>query len=110
MNGIGSVIPGFAGLSVQIPDQNWNFLLRRADYMAEPAFGAFHNAPVTARDTALFLPNWAKLTWVRIPENILTRSDSLAYDHPYQVNVMANFGSPLTHGDVVAAFLAFMAR
>jgi hypothetical protein len=42
---------------------------------------------------------------VRIPENILTRSESVARDLPYQVNVLATFASRRTHEDVVAAFL-----
>jgi hypothetical protein len=45
---------------------------------------------------------------VRIPENILTRAESLAQDLPYQVNVLAGFSSSLTHDEVVQAFLRFM--
>lgn len=110
MTGIGTVLPGFAGLNVRIPGQNWNFLLRRADFVAEERFGELHNLPVSARQVSAYLPNWPKLKWVRIPENILTRSESLARDLPYQVNVAADFSSRLVHGEVVAAFLKFMAH
>lgn len=110
MTGIGTVIPGFAGLSVRIAGQDWNFLLRRADFMAEQSFGALHNAPVSAQLVGKYLPNWASLDWVRIPENIITRCESQALDLPYQVNVMTNFRSSLTHRGVIEAFLKFMAH
>lgn len=110
MTGIGTVIPGFAGLSVRIPGQDWNFLLRRADFMADQSFGTLHNATVSAHRVAGYLPNWAKLNWVRIPENIITRSESQAHDLPYQVNVLTSFRSNLMHGEVVDAFLKFMAH
>jgi hypothetical protein len=110
MEGIGTVIPGFAGLSVRLPGQHWNFRLRRADFMADASFGTLHNAPVGAAIVAGYLPNWASLDWMRIPENLLTRAESLAQDLPYQVNVLASFSSSLTHDEVVQAFLLFMTR
>jgi len=110
MEGVGTVIPGFAGLKVRIPGQEWNFLLRRADFMADASFGNLHNAPIGAVIVAGYLPNWARLDWMRIPENLLTRAESLAHDLPYQVNVLASFSSSLTHDEVVQAFLLFMTR
>ena len=110
MTGIGTVIPGFAGLSVRIPGQEWKFLLRRADFMADQSFGTLHNVPVSAHRVAGYLPNWAKLDWVRISENIITRAESQAHDLPYQVNVMGSFRGSLVHGEVVDAFLRFMAH
>ncbi|OFZ89404.1 MAG: hypothetical protein A2W21_15450 [Betaproteobacteria bacterium RBG_16_66_20] len=110
MTGIGTVIPGLAGLSVRIPEQDWHFLLRRADFMADRSFGALHNAPISAQRVCKYLPNWSNLDWVRIPENIITRCESQALDLPYKVNVMTNFRSSLTHEGVVEAFLGFMAH
>jgi hypothetical protein len=110
MEGIGTALPGFSGLSVVFDAQRWAFLLRRADFSPDDSFGALHDAPVRAREVVRYLPNWAKLDWVRIPDNLVTRSESTAQDLPYQVNIHCTSGSGLTHEDVIDAFRAFMAQ
>jgi hypothetical protein len=109
MDGIGTALPGFSGLSVSMNEERWAFLLRRADFSPDDSFGALHNAPVRAREVARYLPNWAKLSWVRVPDNLVTRSESTAQDPPYQINIHCASGSGLTHEDVIDAFRAFMA-
>lgn len=110
MDGIGTALPGFSGLRVVFDAQHWAFLLRRADFSPDDGFGDLHNAPVRAREVIRYLPNWAKLDWVPIPDNLVTRSESKAQDLPYQVNIHCTAGSGLTHEDVIDAFRAFMAQ
>ena len=110
MDGIGTALPGFCGLSVSMNGERWAFLLRRADFSPDDGFGDLHNVRVRARDLARYLPNWAKLDWVRVPDNLVTRSESTAQDPPYQINIHCASGSGLTHEDVIDAFRAFMAQ
>ncbi len=110
MDGIGTALPGFSGLSVVFDGQHWAFLLRRADFSPDESFGDLHNAPVRAREVIRYLPNWAKLDWIPIPDNLVTRSESKAQDLPYQVNIHRTAGSGLTHEDVIDAFRAYMAQ
>lgn len=109
MDGIGTALPGFTGLGVTMDGQHWVILLRRADFSPDDSFGDLHNVPVRAHHLARYLPNWARLHWVRIPDNLITRSESSAQDLPYQVNIHCTSGSGLTHEDVIDAFRAFMA-
>jgi hypothetical protein len=110
MDGIGTALPGFSGLGVSMNGERWAFLLRRADFSPDDGFGALHNVPVRAREVARYLPNWAKLDWVRVPDNLITRSESMARDLPYQVNIHCTAGSGLTHENVIDAFRKFMAQ
>lgn len=110
MEGIGTALPGFVGLSVTMDGQHWVILLRRADFSPDDSFGDLHNVRVRARELARYLPNWAKLDWVRIPDNLVTRSESKAQDLPYQVNIHCTAGSGLTHEDVIEEFRRFMAQ
>jgi hypothetical protein len=108
--GIGTAMAGFTGLSVRFEGQQWNILLRRADFSSDGGFGALHNVPVGPREVARYLPNWQKLDWVQIPDNYLTCSQSWARDMPYQVNIQTAVGGTLTRASVLAAFLKFMAE
>ena len=110
MDGIGTALPGFSGLGVSMNEQRWAFLLRRADFSPDDSFGDLHNVRVRAREVVRYLPNWAKLDWVRIPDNLVTRSESTAQDLPYQINIQCASGSGLTHENVIEAFRAFMAQ
>ena len=110
MDGIGIALPGFSGLSVSMNGERWAFLLRRADFSPDDSFGDLHNVRMRTREVIRYLPNWAKLDWVRIPDNLVTRSESKANDLPYQVNIHCSAGSGLTHEDVIDAFRAFMAQ
>ena len=107
--GIGTAMAGFSGLEVRIEGQAWTILLRRADFSADESFKTRHGATLGARELAHYLPNWKRLNWAEIPDNYVTRSQSWARDMPYQVNVQGAFGGSLTHAQVRAAFLAFMA-
>ena len=110
MDGIGTALPGFCGLSVSMNGERWAFLLRRADFSPDDGFGDLHNVRVRRREVIRYLPNWARLDWVRIPDNLVTRSESKANALPYQVNIHCSAGSGLTHEDVIDAFRAFMAQ
>jgi hypothetical protein len=107
--GIGTAMAGFAGLNVRFEGQQWNILLRRADFSSDDSFGTLHNAPVGPREVARYLPNWETLDWVQIPDNLLTCAQSWARDMPYQVNIQTAVGGTLSHAEVRAAFLKFMA-
>ena len=111
MTGLGRVMAGDLGLEVSIPRQDWDFLLRRADLMPDARFARYHGTDVGSRDVAAFLPNWGSLRWLRVPDNLLSRSESCGIDELYQVNVkslLLAVGRP--HDELVAAFLRFMAH
>ncbi len=110
MRGRGTVLGSNAGLAVTIPRNDWSFLLRRADLREDPLFLAYHGVEIGRRQVVVFIPNWESLRWIRVPDNLLTRSESTAVDAHYQVTVRAEPGSRKQHAAVIAAFLTFMAH
>jgi hypothetical protein len=97
-------------LDVRVPEAGWSFLVRRIDFAPDPLFERFHGKEFHSHDLARLLPEWASLRWVEVPTNILSDSESSARGEHYQINIRAEPGGRMTQGEVVAAFLAFMAQ
>lgn len=110
LKGWGVVMAGNGGLVVTMPRDDWGFLVRRTDLRPDEVFLAYHGREVLAREVARFLPNWAILRWVRVPDGLLTRSESTAIDGEFQVTVSAEPLSSKHHEAVIEAFLRFMAQ
>ena len=101
-------MPASGGLAVLVPGQDWDFLIRRADFGPDPAFARLHGKQVRAHDLAQMLPEWASLDWVAVPENLLSKSESSATGAKYRVNVKAHAASSKSRAEVIEAFLRFM--
>lgn len=110
MTGNAIALTGLAGLEVNLPGEDWSFLIRRVDFAADPGFASHHGKEVHARDLLRLLPNWASLSWAQVPDNILSTSESCGRDAQYQVSVRAQPGSGKQHQEVIAAFLRFMSQ
>jgi hypothetical protein len=110
LKGWGVVMAGNGGLAVTIPRDDWGFLLRRTDLKPDEVFLVYHGREIPAREVARFLPNWATLRWVRVPDGLLTKSESTAIDGEFQVTVRAEPLSGKHHEAVIDAFIGFMAQ
>ncbi len=110
VSGRGTVMAGNAGLAVFIPQAEWSFLLRRTDLREERLFLAYHDREIGPLQVVVFIPHWKSVRWIRVADNLLSRSESTAIDGAYQVTVRAESGSGKLHEAVIDAFLGFMAN
>lgn len=96
-----SLLCGFDG-------EDWHFFLRRLDGGLHVPFSAFHKKSISPAEVAKYLPNWRKLSWTKIKNSMLGKSESYAKDVEFEVNVYVTEHSTKKHQDAVNAFLAFM--
>lgn len=99
---------GSGGLHAEIQGDDWNFLLRRVDFMFDRAFARHYGNEIFACDIAVFLPNWRSLSWKSVPPDFQLLVEVCAVDNEYRVNVVAWAGSKKSHQDLISAFLRFM--
>ncbi|MDA8109675.1 MAG: hypothetical protein M0015_13755 [Betaproteobacteria bacterium] len=110
MFGVGTASSDLSGLRVKVMSEGWSFLLRRIDLRSDPGFSRYHGKNVQAGEIIRFLPNWRSLQWTRVPDNLLSCSESCAQNREYMVNVQAGSPSAMRHEDVIAVFLRFMSQ
>lgn len=104
--GFATVMAG--SLACSIDGADWHFSIRRVDDKTHGPFFDFHQKDVRPSDVATFVPNWESLTWSPLKDSMLGKSESVAKDTEFRINVLSNGSGGKTHEEVVQQFLAFM--
>ena len=86
----------------------WTLILRRADFSPDTALSRYFGREMRPGDLESFLPNWAGLTWTKLPRGFFYGLEGSAQDGQYFVSLHGGADGPGDFQKLVEAFQDFM--